>query len=260
MPAIKPKGTAYDLRPLKNYLSTKKSSSVHKRALTAIINLEHTNSAVYDLLYTVELLQYLTINVGDNQKNWMIIPRSVSGACLSHAILLFVRATQPGSDRKPVSISGLTDEQKELSDRLQVLRNKSIAHFDNKRPYGKKSFADEVAVLVHEGTGEHRVIVAHRRISFNFDLVDQLLGLLGKAIDSANAQLKRQTLGVAQNLGELSKIDRNIGEKIESLNFDGQKFFGSEERAIEFISGEFFVPNLNNESVIHDDWDDDSWS
>jgi hypothetical protein len=161
----------------------------------------------------------------------------VRGACLAHAILLYVRATVPANqDRLPLRVFPFpTEELAILHKQCATLRNKGIAHFDYERPVGDKSFADDVLIVVHNENAQ-RIDVADRRVTYQAQLEWDFAELLDHALRVAFRRVQELDRDVARYLNDISKDDPTVAENIRQHPFDAVEFYGSEEHARAFLT------------------------
>jgi hypothetical protein len=115
---------AFDLGPLMHALLRRRDKE-SRSAGFALKNYRDAQSAVHDLLFVLEILEFLRTRSGGNEQE-VTLPAASRGACFAQAILLYVRATEVNGERKSLRIyPQLSPEQKELHDRLTAGRSLS---------------------------------------------------------------------------------------------------------------------------------------
>lgn len=249
--------SAYDLGPLMNALLRRKDRE-SRIAGFALKHFYDAQSAFYDLLFAIEVLEFLKEYGGsENPHN---LPAAAQGACFAHAILLYVRATETGGERKGLNIySQLSEKQKELHNKLDTLRNKVIAHLDRDRSFGSKSFGDDKLVLVRQGPMKHRPQVADRRLVFQTELESDVRELLWAALEICEKILDEKTQDAAKYVSELSKSDPQIAQLIETHPFDTTAFFEDEEVTREFLEKGRFGVSTRRTPLVFEGWPDPPW-
>ena len=226
---------AFDLGPVMRALSRRKDKKA-KAAGHALRKYRDGRSALHDLLFAHELVDFLKTRDPLNGGVAGPEPHAVRGACLAHAILLYVRATVPANqDRLPLRVTPFpTEKLALLHKQCATLRNKGIAHFDYDRPVGDKSFADDVLVVVHN-EGAQRIDVADRRVSYQAQLEWDFAELLDHALRIAFSRVQEMDRNVGKYLKEISAEDPTVAEIIRRHPFDAIEFYGSEENARSFL-------------------------
>lgn len=234
---------SFDLGPVTRALFREKSK-VAKAAAQALQSFRDARSAIHDLHYAWELLEFLTSE--DHRDGAGPLPVSARGTFLSNAILMYVRATEPGKTRKGRGRNHLkvrrrlTPDQQVLHDELAIIRNKSIAHLDPDGPFDDRSYDEDVLILVDDEIGGQRFEVACRRLVYQGVLEEKVRQLARAAISAGWEEVHEREAEAAEKLREASRADLNIARLIQKFPFDAVRFFGSEGLADDFLKNGMF--------------------
>jgi hypothetical protein len=239
---------AFDLGPVMELL-IKKSGTDYRAAGYALKGVKDARSAFHDLSYAAELLHHLS-NDNPSIESDDSLPFAVRGALFSNVILLYVRATtpgttrttKPGGSRKHLNIyKHLTPEQQELHNQLGKLRNKTIAHLDKDRSFRNKTMSDEVLVVIHTPDGGQRLDLADRRVASQNNMEAELRDLISAAMSLGWDIVNEKYKDAAKYLKKVSEADPNIGALIRRSAFDAISFWGNEKVARSFLEDGYVV-------------------
>ncbi len=226
-------GTSFDITHLIKVLGQRKSTTA-KAAGSALKELRDAISATNDFILSYELVESLKRDLAKKSPEF---PVSIMVATFSQAILLYVRGSEKGSQRKSLKIyNHLSDKQKDDHDKFKRLRSKAIAHLDDDRSYGDRNFLDQRLVLIHRNAG-HTIQLAEMRMAYQWQMINELESNLSTALTIAKAALRLAEKKAGDTVSALSKESDEIADLIEKYPFDAQAFFGDDKIAEAFLEG-----------------------
>lgn len=167
------------------------------------------------------------------EKQHGAFPEDARGACLSNAILLYVRATESGSERPALQIrSKLSPDELELHKQLCDLRKKAIAHFDRGKSVNGRLWAEETIVL----TEDMHLRVPIKRVIGQGLLEQGFHPLVEKVLGIAETLRKKRMEQARDDLFDLAERFPELCVDLRKHPFDAVAFFGDKETAADFLT------------------------
>ncbi|OAE37653.1 hypothetical protein [Agrobacterium tumefaciens] len=206
---------AYDLGEAIKSLTDPKFKPV-KKAIQIALATESTHLDLQEVQSSIEGL----ISLAQKQTKPMVA--QMGRALLTHAVVIYARASQNQDRRNKIGIEGgYSPEQRETHALVLKLRDKSIAHFG----HGRADWHEEKFLYLDYGK-KAALTFAHKRMNVDYWIVFAMKDLLNDALPYVEELKRKAADRVDEEIGKLSAKDSAL---LLSSRFDTKSFFGAEE-------------------------------